>query len=106
MPYAVVFRRGKPPGSCSPSAYLRYPAPTLWFAGGTAATSGASKGHEELRPGRAGVCRRAGGLRAVDQSATPAQGSAPFQERATAVAKAWQAVGMGRASTAGFAPLQ
>lgn len=42
----------------------------------------------------------------VDQSATPAQGSAPFQERATAVAKAWQDVGMGRAWTAGFVPLQ
>lgn len=42
----------------------------------------------------------------IDQSASPAQDSGPFQERAAAVAKAWQDVGMSRAWATGFVPLQ
>jgi len=42
----------------------------------------------------------------VDRPATPAQSMASFQERASAVAKAWQDGGMSTAWATGFVPMQ
>ena len=42
----------------------------------------------------------------IDRSATPAESEASFQDRAAAVAKAWQDGGIATAWATGFVPLQ